>query len=199
MTNLVKCAGCGKEFSGKVPKCPKCGAKYCECLLCYVPISPNERMHIVGEETKYIHLSCLEPYFISPEHVKCPDCGQRINCPSFSLEDFIEKDYTKQKKEMLTVNCLNCGNPDVLDIYMLKSKEFRDFVESTTECHYCGLLIIPAIHNIEAVASDATVCFEHSIHSFCSYKARDWRHKRKKGGWFNSFFGEPDPGRNKNI
>jgi len=219
MTSLVTCSGCGKKFSRKAPKCPNCGGKYRICHLCKVLIASNEKIlvlkggkfrsnyqdrHVVtlgGSEIKgfrkdgrsienlehcvaYIHFSCLEPYFISPKHVKCPDCGLSINCQIFSLEDFIN---SESHPEMFEINCSNCGNPDVLEFNTLKGY--------SKVCDVCELLIIPAIHNFKSYGPTNS---DYS-HSFCTYEAIAWRHKRKVKGkpWFGTFFSEPDPGKNK--
>lgn len=136
----------------------------------------GEKIRHAEIQGRYIHFSCLEPHFLSPEFVKCPDCGQRINCPKFSLEDFLFKNYSDIQgkltilsdedlrnknyvniKEKITINCSNCGNPDVLEISKLSLSE--------SECSCCKLLIIPAIHNF----TRQSIAYGYKCyHSFCN-------------------------------
>jgi hypothetical protein len=181
MTNLVTCSGCGKKISKNAPKCPKCGVKYLICDLCSESIAPNEcirtvpRYDVNGNRIEerdwaYIHLSCLEPHFSSPKHVKCPDCGQLINCPNFSLKDF-DVDLASEREKFrggiktLVIDCSDCGSPDILGIYELRSSSssYRHRSRYGETCPCCTLPIISAIHEFEGSNQG------RFYHSFCHY------------------------------
>ncbi|MBT6048405.1 MAG: hypothetical protein HOG49_16510 [Candidatus Scalindua sp.] len=223
MTNLITCACCGKNYSGKASKCPDCGAISFSCRLCrekiatmdcfFIPIFPGEweykykelgREEAIRQALKYnygvIHLSCVLPHFSSPKNIKCTDCGHSIPCPNFSLDSFLIP--------LPTVPCLHkhplsytlSNNSGILNIGDCSNCGNPFPLGKWRDCHTCKLPVIPAIHNYENIYSqDAFEGYEY-IHSFCTYEAIEWKCKRKgKGGWFSSFFGGPDPGKKKEI
>jgi len=221
VTNLVTCAGCGKKYSGKAPKCPDCGAIFFRCKLCCKPIEPRDKFFIpltpgelelrgkdVGREKAIrnelsnggIHLSCVMPYFPSSNYIKCTDCGHSILCPNLSLNSFL--------MPLPSVPCIHKHPHSYMpsnDSAVLHISECLNCANPQPlglplyDCSFCKLPIILAIHDL-AYSTIYGGEGQVEVHSFCTGESILWRREQKgKRGWFDFLFGKSDPGKKKEI
>lgn len=109
---LVPCPKCRHSISSYAKRCPKCRTNVFKCVICekhgnyddYQPGAGPLTYHASG--SKYYHLSCLAPYFVFPDTVRCPGCQQSLK--NSGIDAFHELSSAN------ILGCPYCGYPNPL-------------------------------------------------------------------------------------
>jgi hypothetical protein len=156
---LVRCAGCGAEFSKHAGSCPSCGCPKggARCLICKKKEQPPRIMVEIRDSIHgfhggiYVHSACYQQRVLAvlPKVLKCRSChtihqNERVPWPDKPTAMGIR---FMGQEPFKGFGCPKCGDPEPFD------KEYLG------TCAYCAGPILKSVHGVRKQA--------YYSHPFC--------------------------------
>jgi hypothetical protein len=141
--NLEPCVNCGYRISVNARTCPNCSNFRVECQICWKPVAGAD---LIGSSWgPAFHRKCLEPHFLVPASLRCPDCGVQL-----ALTSVGEKIQALEQEWGFNVDCPKCGRRDPL-------------LGRSGKCSACHLAAFDSFQNVVVHSTGDSEYFYHAI------------------------------------